>query len=87
MARNLIIADIHSNLVALDAVLDDAWGAGGFDRTWVLGDIVGYGPEPAECIARVTARPHVCIAGNHDLGVAGAIDLSAFNVDAAEACL
>ncbi|MFW6103378.1 MAG: metallophosphoesterase family protein, partial [Chloroflexota bacterium] len=87
MARYLIVADIHSNLVAFDAVLKDADVTGGFDRMWVLGDIVGYGPEPAECIARVIAYPHVCIAGNHDLAVSGAIDLAAFNAEAARACL
>ncbi len=87
MARYLIVADIHSNLVALDAVLKDARNSGGFERMWVLGDIVGYGPEPAGCIARVTAHSHVCIGGNHDLGVSGAIDLAAFNADAARACL
>ncbi len=87
MARYLIVADIHSNLVAFDAVLKNCGDVGGFDRIWVLGDIVGYGPEPAGCVGRVTAHPHACIAGNHDLAVSGAIDLEAFNAEAARACL
>ena len=87
MARYLIVADIHSNLVALEAVLKDAGSVAAFECMWVLGDIVGYGPEPAGCIARVTTEQHVCVAGNHDLGVAGAIDLMSFNADAARACL
>lgn len=87
MARYLIVADIHSNLVALDAVLKDAGSVDGFECMWVIGDMVGYGPDPAGCISRVTTHPHVCVAGNHDLGVAGAIDLASFNADAARACL
>ena len=87
MARCLVVADIHSNLAAFDAVLQDARCHGGFDELWVLGDIVGYGPDPAGCIGRVREHAHVCVAGNHDLGVVGSIEVSAFNSDAARACL
>ncbi len=86
MARVLVLADIHSNIIALDAVLQDAHERGGFDRVWVLGDIVGYGPEPTECIRRVRELGCVCVAGNHDLGVVGSVPLDAFNMDAALAC-
>jgi len=77
--RVLVLSDIHSNLAALQAVLDDA---GEVDITWSLGDIVGYGPEPNECIQMLQSRPHVAIAGNHDWGVLGKLDLADFNVDA-----
>ncbi len=50
--RVLVLSDIHANLAALDAVLDDA-KAFEFEAVWCLGDTVGYGPEPDECIARM----------------------------------
>jgi diadenosine tetraphosphatase ApaH/serine/threonine PP2A family protein phosphatase len=87
MGRSLLLADVHANLRALDAVLQDAGLGGGFDSVWVLGDVVGYGPEPDECVARLREYPLVCVAGNHDLGAAGSIDLRTFNPDAAAACL
>ncbi|NLG51689.1 MAG: metallophosphoesterase family protein [Chloroflexi bacterium] len=77
--RVLVISDVHSNLTALQAVLDDA---GEVDITWSLGDIVGYGPEPNECIQTLQSRPHVAVAGNHDWGVLGKLDLADFNEDA-----
>ena len=87
MARHLVLADIHSNLEALDAVLRDAAAQrGGFDDVWVAGDIVGYGPCPAECISRLKQVDAFCVAGNHDLGVVGRLDLAWFNREAAEAC-
>src|SRR5205809_4974932 len=58
-----VLADIHANLVALDAVLVDC---GDCDGVWCLGDIVGYGPDPAECIDRMRSVAEVCVAGNHD---------------------
>jgi len=87
MARHLVLADIHSNLEALDAVLVDARALrGGFDDVWCAGDIVGYGPFPGECIARLRDLAALCVAGNHDLGVTGKLELSWFNNEAAEAC-
>ena len=78
--RILIISDIHANLVALEAVLADA---GSFDAAWCLGDLVGYGPNPNECVARVRALPNlICLLGNHDQAVLGDVDLRVFNGDA-----
>ena len=79
----LVISDIHGNLTALEAVLADA---GEFDVTWCLGDLVGYGPDPNECVKRVRGlRGLKCLVGNHDKAALGDIDLSAFNADARRA--
>lgn len=58
----LIVSDIHGNLAALDAVLATAPDA----RVICLGDIVGYGPQPAACVQRIMERAEVCVLGNHD---------------------
>jgi predicted phosphodiesterase len=84
--RIAVLADIHSNLAALKAVLEDIKERGGADEVWCLGDIVGYGPEPGECIKLLQEQKPVCIAGNHDLGAIGKLDLAYFNPAAAEAC-
>jgi len=80
--RYLIISDIHANLVALEAVLADAPD---FTEIWCLGDLVGYGPNPNECIERIQEHLHVCLAGNHDWAVLGKLDLRNFNTDARNA--
>jgi diadenosine tetraphosphatase ApaH/serine/threonine PP2A family protein phosphatase len=78
--RILVLSDIHANLTALDAVIEDA---GDFDSTWCLGDLVGYGPDPNECISRVRELPDLtCLVGNHDHAALGLIPLSRFNHDA-----
>jgi predicted phosphodiesterase len=78
--RILIISDIHANLTALEAVLADAEP---FDQVWCLGDVVGYGPDPNECIERVRVLPHLrCVLGNHDAAILGQIDINAFNDEA-----
>ncbi len=84
--RYAIIADIHANLTAFEAVLDDIERRGGVDEIWCLGDIVGYGPDPHECIERLRQYNHVCVAGNHDWGAIGKISTADFNPDAALAC-
>jgi predicted phosphodiesterase len=84
--RIAIIADIHANLAALRAVLDDIKSKGVVDEIWCLGDIVGYGPDPCECIEIVQKLCKTCIAGNHDYGAVGKVDLSYFNPAAADAC-
>jgi len=82
--RVLVISDVHSNLAALQAVLEDV---GSFDALWSLGDVVGYGPQPNECIATLSEHEHLHIAGNHDWGVLGKIPLDDFNGDACRANL
>lgn len=78
--RILIISDVHANLTALEAVLADA---SEYEAVWYLGDLVGYGPDPNECVERVRALPNLkCLVGNHDKAVLNEIDLSVFNGDA-----
>src|SRR5947209_20499336 len=80
--RVAVVSDIHSNLHALEAVLE-ALDADAPDELWCLGDIVGYGPNPNECCALIEERADVCLAGNHDLAIRGTIDLDEFHGDAA----
>ncbi|HZT08363.1 MAG TPA: metallophosphoesterase family protein [Chloroflexota bacterium] len=80
--RIAVVSDIHSNLVALRAVLEDM---GTVDAIWCLGDFVGYGPRPNECVALLRERGASAIAGNHDLAVVGAISTDEFNIEAARA--
>ena len=82
--RVAIISDIHSNLAALQAVLEDAEARGATDY-WCLGDIVGYGPDPHGCLAIVRERASLCLSGNHDLGAIGMLSLDDFNPHAAVA--
>jgi diadenosine tetraphosphatase ApaH/serine/threonine PP2A family protein phosphatase len=80
--RVAAISDIHGNLYALEAVLD-AVDRDGPDVVWSLGDVVGYGPRPNPCCRLVAERARIGLAGNHDLGVLGVIDLEEFSFDAA----
>lgn len=66
-----LISDVHGNLPALEAVLADIDALGPGARIWCLGDTVGYGANPAECLDLVRDRCEVVLAGNHDLAVAG----------------
>src|ERR1700755_1100231 len=79
--RVAVVSDIHSNLHALEAVLA-AIEREAPDELWCLGDLVGYGPRPNECCALIADRADVCLAGNHDLGVLGTIDLVEFGGEA-----
>ena len=82
--RCLVISDLHANLPALEAVLKDADArAPQYDIVWCLGDLVGYGPDPNECIDMLRSLPHVCLAGNHDWAVMGKLDLNTFHDNAA----
>jgi predicted phosphodiesterase len=81
--RILIISDIHANLTALETVIADA---GLIDGAWCLGDLVGYGPDPNECVNRIQELPNlVCILGNHDAAALKQIDAGSFNPEARHA--
>ena len=82
--RLAVISDIHGNLPALEAVLAEI-DAARPEEVWNLGDVVGYGAEPNECVELVRERCTVSLAGNHDLAVLDAIDVSTFSPAAAEA--
>jgi predicted phosphodiesterase len=81
--RILIISDIHANYTAFDTVLRDA--EGDWDYVWCLGDVVGYGPDPNECVERLRELPHLCLAGNHDWAALNRLDIRTFNPDARRA--
>ena len=83
--RALIVADVHSNLEALQSVIDNAQERDGFDRIWFLGDLVGYGPDPGACIDLIRQYDNAGVAGNHDLASIGKLSLEAFNPHAAAA--
>ena len=94
--RALILSDIHANLEALDAVLADAAAHGGYHAVWCLGDLVGYGADPAPCLARLrtlplsddnNGHPIIAIAGNHDHAVTGQLNPDLFNSAARAAAL
>jgi len=77
-----VVSDIHSNLPALEAVLQDM---GEVDALWCLGDFVGYGPWPNECVDMLRERGVRAIAGNHDLAAIGVISTQDFNYEAGRA--
>jgi predicted phosphodiesterase len=85
--RVLILSDIHANLIALETVLSDA--AGEYDTVWCLGDLVGYGPRPNECIELMRSKAEVCVMGNHDWAVLGrpGINVDDFNPQARQAVM
>lgn len=68
MARYGILSDVHGNLPALEATLDHL-EAQQVDRILCLGDVVGYGPHPAECVDLVHERCDVVVQGNHEEAV------------------
>jgi diadenosine tetraphosphatase ApaH/serine/threonine PP2A family protein phosphatase len=80
-SRVAVISDIHANWHALEAVLE-AVEREQPEELWCLGDLVGYGPRPNPCCAAIERRADLCLAGNHDLGVLGELDLSDFTGDA-----
>ncbi len=80
--RLAVLSDVHSNLAALEAVRDDMPEV---DEVWVLGDVVGYGPQPNEVIRLLQQMGARTVLGNHDGAAIGAVDARDFNPDAAEA--
>ena len=73
-----LISDIHSNLEALQAVIKDCKDQG-VREYYCIGDVVGYGANPKECIELVQQLNAVCVAGNHDWAVTGKVDTTYFN--------
>ena len=77
--RIAVLSDIHANLPALEAVRADLTDV---DQVWVLGDIVGYGPQPNEVIAILQELGARSVLGNHDGAAIGIVDPAYFNPDA-----
>jgi len=82
LALRAIISDIHANLEALEAVLADIRQQN-ITEIYCLGDIIGYGPNPCECIDRVMSTCKLCLLGNHDQ--AALFDPEGFNASAERA--
>lgn len=80
--RIAVLSDIHANLAALEAVRDDLPPV---DEIWVLGDIVGYGPQPNEVIRVLQELGARSVMGNHDGAALGIVDAADFNPDARRA--
>jgi len=81
-----IIADIHANFEALEVVLN-ALQKKEVDQLICLGDLVGYGPNPNECVAKVLEICDIVVAGNHDHGAIGKCSIDRFNAFARQAIL
>jgi len=77
--RIAVLSDIHSNLVALEAVLARV---GSVDAVWHLGDVVGYGPEPDAVVERLMTLGAIGVRGNHDAAAIGGTEIEYFNPDA-----
>jgi diadenosine tetraphosphatase ApaH/serine/threonine PP2A family protein phosphatase len=78
--RFLVISDIHANLCAFEAVLADSKGK--WDKIWFLGDLIGYGPAPNECVELLRQHEHIALSGNHDWAVLDRLDVATFNDEA-----
>jgi diadenosine tetraphosphatase ApaH/serine/threonine PP2A family protein phosphatase len=80
--RIAVMSDVHSNLPALDAVIE---AAGAVDGWWQLGDVVGYGPDPDAVVERLQALGAAGVQGNHDAAALGGPEIDWFNPDAKRA--
>ncbi|MFL5893513.1 MAG: metallophosphoesterase family protein [Thermoleophilaceae bacterium] len=85
-ARVALVSDVHGNLPAFEAVLADIKDTG-VDAIWNLGDLVGYGAQPDECVALARETCDLCLIGNHDLVVIDRLDVDDFSANAATAAL
>lgn len=83
-AKYGIFGDVHGNLEALNAVLA-SMQKHGITHYACVGDIVGYGANPVECVEKVNALGCKVVLGNHDAGVVGKTDIRFFNSAAREA--
>ena len=84
--KYVIISDIHGNLEALEAARKEIDRIGP-DKILCLGDLVGYGAAPNECVESAREIIDLCVAGNHDFGAVGRTDIAYFNMYAREAIL
>jgi diadenosine tetraphosphatase ApaH/serine/threonine PP2A family protein phosphatase len=84
MPRLAILTDIHGNLEALESVLADLRAAR-CEAVACLGDFIGYGASPNECIDRVRPELTAAVLGNHDVAALGRLKLGGFHSDAATA--
>ncbi len=82
--KTAVISDVHSNIEALSAVFS-ALEQTGIERVICLGDIVGYGADPNDCLHLIKEKCDVVIRGNHDSAVSGSEEYSSFNPEAEEA--
>ena len=82
--RIAILSDVHGNLPAFEAVLGDVEEES-VEEVWCLGDLVGYGAQPDDCVQLARDRCDMSLAGNHDLVVTGDIPISDFSASAATA--
>ena len=80
--RVAVVSDIHGNRQAFEAVLDAIAGSD-CQEMWCLGDLVGYGANPDACVELARRHAAICLAGNHDLVVRGALPLEEFSRGAA----
>jgi predicted phosphodiesterase len=81
-SRIAILSDVHGNLPAFKAVLEDI-GQSGVDALWCLGDLVGYGAQPDECVSLAAETCDLCLIGNHDLVAIDRLDIDDFSANAA----
>jgi diadenosine tetraphosphatase ApaH/serine/threonine PP2A family protein phosphatase len=79
-----LVSDVHGNLPAFRAVLEDV-AAQEVNETWCLGDLVGYGAQPDECVALARESCRLSLAGNHDLVVIDKLPIAEFSAAAAAA--
>ena len=80
--RVALISDIHGNLPAFRSVLEDIRETDA-EEIWCLGDLIGYGAQPDECVALAREACDLCLIGNHDLVVLGKLDIDDFSMNAA----
>jgi diadenosine tetraphosphatase ApaH/serine/threonine PP2A family protein phosphatase len=90
--RYAILSDIHGNYEALQAVVDDIdtlclEDGVKCDALWCLGDVVGYGPDPNACVRTIRDMCDLSVAGNHDFGASGEVDLNEFSDMARESLI
>jgi diadenosine tetraphosphatase ApaH/serine/threonine PP2A family protein phosphatase len=84
--KRAFLSDVHGNLCALEATLEDI-RAQGAEYVAFLGDAVGYGPKPNECVARIAEVASVELMGNHDYAAIGSLSIDEFNGFARDAML